>query len=306
MNSACVFSLDDAYVMPFQVFFHSLERTESIPPGTPIYILHTDALSEQSIDDLQTFLTLYGREATFLDASHLIPADLPIREGDHVSPATFYRLFIADILPEEIEQAVYLDADMLALRSIVSLFRMSVDGLVAAVDHCSLENQFRLWGDCGGSYFQAGVLVIPIERWRQQSLAEQFVGIIKQESGSLQWWDQDVLNIALRDQWQRLPIWTNCCLAVRSITSDQLISDHALLLHFDGPSKPWKDKVLHRFTSMWDRAYFSCFDRPFELQSCRSSFWARLSRKVRVLNRLRGKKEPGVGFGKNKRESSHS
>jgi lipopolysaccharide biosynthesis glycosyltransferase len=99
MNSACVFCIDDAYVMPFQVFFHSLEATASIPASAPLFILHTAALSKESIVSLQMFLGRYGRSASFQDATALIPEDLPIRPGDHVSPATFYRLFIAEICP---------------------------------------------------------------------------------------------------------------------------------------------------------------------------------------------------------------
>ena len=100
MNSACVFCIDDAYVMPFQVFFHSLEATGSIPASTSLFILHAAALSSESIEMLQAFLGRYGRVASFVDATALIPEDLPIHQGDHVSPATFYRLFIAEILPQ--------------------------------------------------------------------------------------------------------------------------------------------------------------------------------------------------------------
>ena len=267
MNTACVFCIDDAYVMPFQVFFHSLEATASIPASAPLYILHTAALSSKTIGMLQEFLGHYGRFASFVDATALIPADLPIRPGDHVSPATFYRLFIAEILPAEIEQAVYLDADMLALRSIASLFDEPVHELVAAVDHCSPSLEIDLWGGCGGSYFQAGVLVIPLCTWREQAILLRFLEVIASEQERIQWWDQDVLNIALRDRWQRLPIWCNVCEAVHQALPLSLIEPHAALIHYSGSRKPWNAYDPSPFTAHWDQGYEAAFNHPFNREA---------------------------------------
>ena len=64
-----VFSIDDAYVVPFKVLWHSLIKTDSIPRETPIFILHESSLSKKSIQDLTI---LIGREAfdcLFVDAS---------------------------------------------------------------------------------------------------------------------------------------------------------------------------------------------------------------------------------------------
>lgn len=281
MNSACVFSIDDAYVMPFQVFFHSLEATGSIPATTSLFILHTAALSSSSIVLLQTFLGRYGRSASFVDAIALIPADLPIRPEDHVSPATFYRLFIAEILPAEIDQAVYLDSDMLALRSIVSLFDEPVQELVAAADHCCPGNEIRLWGEHGGTYFQAGVLVIPLQTWRQQEILQRFLDVMANDPERIQWWDQDVLNIALRDRWQRLPIWFNVCEAVHQILPLPLLEAKAALIHYSGSCKPWNAYSPSPFTAYWDQAYEAAFGKTFDREALRPPRRTRLKSALR-------------------------
>lgn len=269
LRSACVFCIDDAYVMPFQVFFHSLEATASIPHDAVLFILHTEALCAVSINTLQAFLSRYGRSAKFVDATALIPVDLPIRPGDHVSPATFYRLFIAEILPHEIDQAVYLDADMLALRSIAALFDEPVQGLVAAADHCTPANELRLWGERGGTYFQAGVLVIPLLAWREQGVLQRFLHVMASEHQRIQWWDQDVLNIALRDRWQRLPIWCNVCDAVHQILPLPLLETQAALIHYSGSSKPWNAYHPSPFTALWDQSYEAAFHQSFDREALR-------------------------------------
>ena len=286
MTTACVFSIDDAYVMPFQVFFHSLEATSSLPNGIPLFILHTDALSAGSIDRLEEFLGRYGRSASFLDATRLIPEQLPIREGDHVSPATFYRLFIAEILPHYINQAVYLDADMLALGSIASLFSLSVSAMVAAADHCAPVEEHRLWGALGGSYFQAGVLVIPIQAWRKHGLSRTFVEVMQAHQDSIRWWDQDVLNISLSDRWQRIPIWINTSEAVVSAFPAELVRKSAQLIHYSGSRKPWNSLNPSPFTAHWDNAYEATFGVAFNRQALLPPLAHRF--KVALRSRLSG------------------
>jgi len=264
MNTACVFCIDDAYVMPFQVFFHSLQATGSIPADTSLYILHTVALSSTSIGTLQASLHRYGRSASFVDATALIPADLPIRPGDHVSPATFYRLFIAEILPPEIEQAVYLDVDMLALRSIAALFQEPVQQLLAATDHCSPDNEIRLWGERGGTYFQAGVLVIPLQTWREQRILQRFFAVMANEQERIQWWDQDVLNISLQNSWDRLPIWFNVGQHARRLGESVDIFPNIRLIHYDGSHKPWNSPINDVYVELWRDAFKQVFGRPFK------------------------------------------
>jgi len=264
VNCAIVFCIDDLYVKPFQVFFHSLESTFSIPRGTRVFILHTESLSQVSIKTLESFLRNYGRHVTFLDASHLVPKDLPMSVGDHVSAATFFRLFIAEILPHDIDQAVYLDSDMLAIRSIAQLFEISVQGLVAAVDHCTPGNAIRLWGSKGGSYFQAGILIIPVQKWRDNLLANKFIEVMASQHKKIKWWDQDVLNIALQDNWHRLPIWYNITDPILRLLPLQEIADNAMLIHYNGSSKPWTTHNSSPFADQWFREYAAVFERPFD------------------------------------------
>lgn len=286
MKTACVFAIDDPYVIPFQVFFHSLEETRSLPGDTQVFILHTRTLSPRSIALLEAFLAARGRRAHFLDASDRIPSDLPIRPGDHVSPATFYRLFIAEILPAEYAHAVYLDADMLALRSIAPLFSRPVDGLLAAADQCSPADALRLWAGLPGGYFQAGVLAIPLERWRQERITARFLEVMATRQALIRWWDQDVLNLSIGDAWDRLPVWYNVCEAVAQAAPREQVEQHGLLLHFSGSGKPWNTFQGSPFIHHWDLAYRNALGHDFPRDHLRPRWTQRLRTGVR--SRLAG------------------
>jgi len=283
-QTALAFAIDDAYVMPFEVFFYTLEKTKSIPSCTKIFILHTETLSLRSIARVKRFLSRYQRDPQFLDSTHLIPDNLPIKAADHVSKATFYRLFIAAILPSDIDQVVYLDVDMIAIRSLRSLFSFRVRGLLAAVDHCSPSDSIRLWGPCGGNYFQAGLLVIPLATWRKDCIHERFIEIMSSASSQIRWWDQDILNLAIPNNWDRLDIWLNVCDKVWQVIPNNQIIQHGALIHFCGHEKPWNSFAASPFNHFWDNAYEELYHTPFDRSTFLPPFPKRL--KLALKSRL--------------------
>jgi lipopolysaccharide biosynthesis glycosyltransferase len=256
-----VFSIDDAYVMPFKVLWHSLIKTDSIPPKTPIFILHEDTLSMKSIDDLKIFSEGYGRSISFLNAQSFVPNDVPL--SHHISKATYYRLYISSILPSDISSVVYLDSDALVVSSIRYLFQLEMNMPLAAIDHLSPQDSFRLFGETLGNYFQAGVLVIDLDIWRAQDIEQIFTKILREEKNRIQWWDQDVLNIAFEGRWQRLPLWFNVCNQVRKLIDVKVIESNVRFIHLDGSSKPWKFHSTEAHAQSWYLAFEDCFGKPF-------------------------------------------
>jgi lipopolysaccharide biosynthesis glycosyltransferase len=259
---ALVFSIDDAYVMPFKVLWHSLMQTASVPEKTPVYILHTETLSEHSIYDLGSFLGKYKYSASFMDAQCSVPDELPL--SHHVSKATYYRLYLGSILPTEVTSAVYLDSDAVVLRSIRQLFELLLTSPLAAVDHMAPAEAFRLWGDLSGQYFQAGVLVIDLAKWREENYEARFAQILANKRDRILWWDQDVLNITFENDWQRLPVWYNVCRQLRYVLGTIATPDRTRFLHLDGGAKPWIVSQKHWTGDAWYRAYEATFSSRFE------------------------------------------
>jgi lipopolysaccharide biosynthesis glycosyltransferase len=272
MKCACTFSLDDAYVIPFKVFFHSLIATKSIPEPTPIFILHTAALSPSSIQDLEIYLSLYGRTASFLDATSVFSTDLPLREGAYSSQATYYRLFIAEMLPDDVTHVVYLDCDMIAINSIRDLFEFEYSTPIAAVDQLSPWQSVRLWGDAGGPYFQAGLILASLKYWRDNHLSSLFISIAKENKDRLFCDDQDVLNIAFQHNWTPLPIGFNVEEGAIKSLSCKWIRDNIRIAHFSGPSKPWNSYNASPYLVYWDQAYKEVFGSPFNRNRFKPSF----------------------------------
>lgn len=284
---ACVFSVDDAYVVPFQVFYHSMEATNSIPDDVRVIILHSSSLGGASLAILRDFLGRYRRDVLFLDVSHVAPEELPLAPRNHFSPAIYYRLFIDEIVPDTVDTVVYLDSDMIAVGSARDLFAPPEKGsLMAAVDQFSVEDSMRIWGARGGTYFQSGVLVIPVNQWRELRLADRFRHAIPIESHRFVYPDQDLLNIVLDGKISRLPIGFNLETSLRSRLSDEVIAEQARIIHFSGPWKPWNNYSFSPFFAAWDKNYQEAFGRPFDRKALLPSRSRRL--KDGFMSRVKG------------------
>ncbi len=112
--------------------------------------------------------------------------------------ATFYRLVVAELLPEEIERVLYLDCDVLVLSSLRELWNAPIGDLfcAAAYDvHHPQTIQQDLNLPNGYRYFNAGVLLCNLKVWREKKLSQKFVQIALEREGKLNLADQDVLNL---------------------------------------------------------------------------------------------------------------
>jgi lipopolysaccharide biosynthesis glycosyltransferase len=286
-NPACVFSLDDGYVLPFKVFFSSLLKTHSLPSGVPVFILHTDDLSNASKSTITEFCSRYSQSPTFLNAESLIPPNLPIPEGTKYTAATYYRLFIADILPSEITHVVYLDVDMVVINCIADLFGTTYPTPIAAVDHLSPYQSVRLWGESGGSYFQAGVMLASLNTWRLKDMSSEFLSIINDHMDRLGCVDQDVLNIAFKDNWTPLPIGYNIEEGALRSLSPQWLDEHIKIAHFSGLKKPWNSYNSSPYTSFWDQAYEDAFGVPFNREQLKPPVSLRSKAKTLIKSTLK-------------------
>jgi lipopolysaccharide biosynthesis glycosyltransferase len=261
MNVPYVFSIDKNFVLPFKVLLFSLRETLSLQEHASIFILHDSSISETLKKDLAQFAGSQSINILFVDISRQLCLLPPLRDSSHVSQLTFARLFIASVLPSTINSAIYIDADTLVIDQITYLQELNLTQPIAACDHCSPFDQLRIHGEEGGSYFQAGLLRIDLEDWRNTDVMDKFMNVINNSYDRILWWDQDVLNIVFKDKWQRLPVSYNLCRVVReSLDNPQhSIKLDQKLIHFDGGHRPWVGFRDDHYGVLW----YSAFKRAF-------------------------------------------
>lgn len=125
----------------------------------------------------------------------------------------YYRLKIPYLFPN-VKRALFLDTDLFVESSLSELYNIDMQGkTVAFVPNANLENElqnFRLGLSQEHIYFNAGVMLIDCDKWRDLNIEEQTLKIAKEKYKVLKWADQDMLNIIFENNYLSLnPKWNN-------------------------------------------------------------------------------------------------
>jgi lipopolysaccharide biosynthesis glycosyltransferase len=198
--------VDKKYLQHLGVLITSLFENKTCSNDIVYHILH-DELDENDKRNFVEIEKKYHTMIVFHDASSLSGKyDNIIRYG-HVSRAGLYRISIPDILPAEIRKVLYLDCDIIVNRDIFELWSVDVNHYtIAAVGSALLfDRQQALMLPANASYFNSGVLLINIDRWRATNITEKVLNFMIKYPERRVYNDQDGLNAILYDSWLRLP-----------------------------------------------------------------------------------------------------
>lgn len=194
----------------------------------------------------------------FYNISVNLLADCP--EVNHLSRATYARLLAPELLPLDIDKIIYLDADIVALGNIAELYDQDLSGCsLGAVSDVMAEEILRIYFYPGlVGYFNAGVLLISLNAWRQKRIKERSWQFINQHFPDLIRSDQDVLNCLFKDDWKLLDSRFNVDLKRRGFRV--MPAADAVILHYSDRVKP--DSYL--FAGLSGRYYHNYLQKtPF-------------------------------------------
>ena len=141
-----VCSTDSKYIMPTGIMLTSLfesNRGEVVN----VHLLH-DHDSAALLDPIRTIAARYQQNIHFYLINDDIFEHFPIGldfQLDHVgtSFATYYRLYLTEILPADIDKVIYLDSDILVVDKLVKLWNTSVENYAIAAVPDSYNNKIE-------------------------------------------------------------------------------------------------------------------------------------------------------------------
>lgn len=203
-----VLASDDAYVQHLGVLLVSIfenNKDESI-----LIHLLADQISNSHKKLLSDVVERrYAQTLLFYDMDKEAYKAFPLREKDHISIASYYRLKLPDLLSNNVAKVLYLDCDMIVTGRLRPLWDTDISSFaVAAVkDNLSFspETFSRLSIPVEDSYFNAGMLLINMDYWRKDSVFEKALQIAQEKADLLLWHDQDILNILYHGHWKSMP-----------------------------------------------------------------------------------------------------
>ncbi len=249
-----VLASDDNYAQHVAVLAASvLSNTKA---KVNIHLL-SDAVSKERLTLINNTVQSRGSTLRVYDMSSYDCFDNLFTSG-HISKAAYFRLDIANILPEEVNKVIYMDVDLLVLQDIAELWQYDLQGRpLAAVPDYGIMASKRLMKQkqnviglpTDSLYFNSGVVIMDLEQWRKYDYAKQVIDLAA--VGNLPHHDQDALNKVFVENWMALPLKWNVIPPVFNLFSKILLNgdlrknaiaarkDKAIL-HFAGRYKPWE------------------------------------------------------------------
>lgn len=170
----------------------------------------------------------------------------PNINNSHVSEATYYRLFIEDLLPNDLEYVLYLDADIICyddpsneIQNIVTSLLKSEKTIASVLENFSNSEKYDIKKRLNinsDKYFNAGVMFIDLKSWRKKLIKSNSFKIIKDKNQNLKFWDQDILNIIFKNDLIEVD---NSFNYIINIENESVIPIETKFIHYAGSFKPW-------------------------------------------------------------------
>ena len=175
--------------------------------------------------------------------------------------ATYYRCMFSAILPDDVEKVLYLDCDIVVLGDISEFWNTDLSGCGAAciedIGKDEDERYERLHYDRSYSYFNAGVLLINLDYWREHKVDKQCVEYFQTYPERILFNDQDLLNVVLHKDKVFVPLKWNMQDGFYRYGIDKKVADwnnfreellHPVILHYTN-KKPWNYDSMHPLRS---------------------------------------------------------
>lgn len=190
---------DDRYVMITAVSIVSLINNNRWDKELHFYIVDAYRQNENR-EKLKQLIADNGADCHFLpevDYEGLIGKKINYARWCRVA---FARLFLGELFHEypDVHRILYIDCDTMIRGGLKALWSMDLEGRAAAVvrePFC--RHHWRNIGLTQDTYFNNGVLLIDIDKWREEQLDEAAANFLYERNGKVPYADQGVNNYIL-------------------------------------------------------------------------------------------------------------
>jgi len=272
---------DESYAMPLAVMVRSL--LEHLPPGRAVRVVVIDGGitrgTVQRLNDSWRDSPIWPLcQVDYVAPLYGGARQLPI--WGRLTALTYARLSAAEYLPTESRRVILMDSDTLVLADIGLLAATDLEGATVAatqdpyIPFVSSVGGLRQYAALGlrpgARYFNAGVMLIDVARWRSERVGQSAFAFIRRHWRTLQQHDQDALNAVLAGRWKEIdPRWQAQPRTANSLGAPAVNDPY--IVHFSGQLKPWlypgRDRADALFYQVVDRTAWRGDRPPRKLRS---------------------------------------
>jgi lipopolysaccharide biosynthesis glycosyltransferase len=274
------FSSNDNHAMLLGVALCSIFENKKGDYPTQVFVMD-GGISKKNKQRMQVLEKRYSFKIKYIVPDIKLFSGIPT---DARPIPAYYRIAIGRMLPADCHKALYMDCDVVVKGDIGELFAIDLgDKTVAAVadqpqdfwvprlkkmcgelgmlSDVAMEQYRGLSDEALFRYFNSGVMLINLDRWRARDIERQLFEFIRKNPDKLWVADQDPLNIILFRDWQELPVKYNFLPPPTRISEEK----HPVIIHFAAGDKPWylfsalgyqRDYVYYANKTPWRRVKY--------------------------------------------------
>lgn len=254
MQVNVVLCCDDKFALPLSGCLRSVVENMSEPNDLAIVVIAC-GITPKSKDRVRRSLSPFAGPLEFVDVDLSDLSHLPQVEKHIGSMATYSRLLIPSLVDQKWDRAIYLDADTMVLGDLRELWDHDLRqapigaiidyGIGRLGDRDGVASWRELNLDPATPYFNAGVMLMDLDRMRDEKICERALKYLA-DSSEVCWYDQEALNVAVNgrfevlDQvWNAMHYWFDASKPESRRPDAADIRAGVRIRHFAGRYKPW-------------------------------------------------------------------
>lgn len=261
-----VFASDNNYAQHTAVAMASVLVNTIVPQKIQFYLID-DEIQQENKEKITKTVKNLGGNIEFIKIKNSKLEDCYV--SGELSRASYFRLDIANILDESIEKIIYLDCDLLVYDDIEKMWQLDMGekpvaatcdlGIMASARVRKQKNKF-IGLPVDAPYFNAGVLIMNLKKWRDGNYAEAIIALATQNKYPNH--DQDALNKFFMNNWQEIPLRWDVIppvfnLFLKIVTKPDLRKKaieaklNPAIFHYAGGYKPWEYEIHDGFNDKY-------------------------------------------------------
>lgn len=233
-----------------------------------VFFLFSSLISEKNKRHLKDLAEEYNRTIKIIEIGNVEQWFDFEFDTSGWNPIVLSRLLLDKFLPNKIERVLYLDGDTIVRGSLRELWNTDMgEKYVGMVAEPTVDKKRRkALGLEKHLYFNAGVILVDLKKWRENHVESKLIGYYKKHCGRLFANDQDLLNIVLKTKIYALSpqynysnifdyypygFLRNLAFPAEYISKRtyEKARKNPLIIHFLGEERPWRNGNRHKYKS---------------------------------------------------------
>lgn len=246
------FGIDSKFARPMGVAMTSIILNNQ--ERDIVFHIFTDGLQNSDLERLNLLVQEYDAVVIIYQVD--VAKFKNLRATFQWPHAIYYRFVAGKELYGLVDKILYLDADVICLHQLQTLFDMDLEGkTVAAVkdeDICESPAYMKKINMAGNVYFNSGVLYIDVNQWNSKSISERAFELLDKNQHLYDFPDQDVLNVLLNNDTYLINLKYNF-LYKREHDSEILPTNEIKIIHYAANPKPWHVWYRNSLKCLFDK-----------------------------------------------------